>query len=125
MEKLGKSKFGFKRTAVSNFKSKRHVGSRNEIVDYTRSPCLGTGQNTRGLWGSRNEIACFAAPSLVRGQFNKEIILVVFTYVIYSCKVRLVNSRIIFNKSFFYTGTYTCNRKSGYKCKFKIVALHL
>ena len=31
LEKLGKSKFGFERTAVSNFKSKRHVGSGNEI----------------------------------------------------------------------------------------------
>ena len=30
-EKLGKSKFGFERTAVSNFKSKRHVRSGNEI----------------------------------------------------------------------------------------------
>ena len=63
MEKLGKSKFGFKRTAVSNFKSKRHLDSRNEIVDYTRSTCLGAGQKTRGLWGSRNEIACFPAIS--------------------------------------------------------------
>ena len=27
LEKLGKSKFGFERTAVSNFKSKRHEGS--------------------------------------------------------------------------------------------------
>ena len=31
--KLGKSKFGFERTAVTNFKSKRHEGSGNEIVD--------------------------------------------------------------------------------------------
>ena len=31
LEKLGKSKFGFERTAVSNFKSKRHEGSGNEI----------------------------------------------------------------------------------------------
>ena len=29
-----------------------------------------------------------------RGQFNKEITLVVFTCVIYTCKVRLVNTRI-------------------------------
>ena len=34
-KKLKKSKFGFERTAVSNFKSKRHVGSGNEIVDYS------------------------------------------------------------------------------------------
>ena len=32
LEKLGKSKFRFERTVVSNFKSKRHVGSGNEIV---------------------------------------------------------------------------------------------
>ena len=31
LEKLRKSKIAFKRTAVSNFKSKRHVGSGNEI----------------------------------------------------------------------------------------------
>ena len=35
LEKLGKSKFGFERTAVSNFKSKRHEGSGNGIVDYS------------------------------------------------------------------------------------------
>ena len=33
LEKLGKSKLGFEKTGVSNFKSKRHVGSGNEIVD--------------------------------------------------------------------------------------------
>ena len=32
LEKLGKSKFRFESTTVSNFKSKRHVGSGNEIV---------------------------------------------------------------------------------------------
>ena len=31
LEKLGKSKFGFERTAVSNFKSKRHEGSGDEL----------------------------------------------------------------------------------------------
>ena len=31
LEKLGKSKFGFERTAVSNFISKRHEGSGNEL----------------------------------------------------------------------------------------------
>ena len=41
LEKLGKSKFGFERTAVSNFKSKRHEGSGKELVDYSRAPCLG------------------------------------------------------------------------------------
>ena len=50
LEKLGKSKFGFERTAVSNFKSKRHEGSGNELVDYSRAPCLGAGQKARGLW---------------------------------------------------------------------------
>ena len=33
LEKLGKSKFGFESTTVSNFTSKRHEGSRNELVD--------------------------------------------------------------------------------------------
>ena len=50
LEKLGKSKFGVERTAVSKFKNKRHVGSGNEIVDYSRAPCLGADQKTRGLW---------------------------------------------------------------------------
>ena len=50
LKKLGKSKFGFKRTAVSNFKSKRHEGSGTEIVDYSRAPCLGADQKARGLW---------------------------------------------------------------------------
>ena len=50
MEKLGKLKFGFERTAVSNFKSKRHEGSGNELVDYSRAPCLGADQKARGLW---------------------------------------------------------------------------
>ena len=48
LEKLGKSKFGFERT--EDFKSKRHGGSGNEIVDYSRAPCLGADQKTRGLW---------------------------------------------------------------------------
>ena len=50
LEKLGKSKFGFERTAVSNFKSKRHEGPGNELVDYSRAPCLGADQKARGLW---------------------------------------------------------------------------
>ena len=48
LEKLGKS--GFERTAVSNFKSKKHEGSGNELVDYFRAPCLGADQKARGLW---------------------------------------------------------------------------
>ena len=46
LAKLGKSKFGFERTAVAIFKSKRHDDSGNEIVDYL---CLGADQNVRGL----------------------------------------------------------------------------
>ena len=53
LEKLGKSKFGFERTAVSNFKSKRHEGSGNELVDYSRAPCLVL---TKRHMGSGNEI---------------------------------------------------------------------
>ena len=49
LEKLGKSKFGFERTAVSNFKSKRHEGSGNELFHYSRAPCLGADQKARGL----------------------------------------------------------------------------
>ena len=52
LEKLGKSKFGFERTAVSNFKSKRHEDSGSELVnvDYSSAPCLGADQKARGLW---------------------------------------------------------------------------
>ena len=50
LEKLGESKFGFERTAVSNFKSKRHLGSGDEIVDYSRASWLGADQKARGLW---------------------------------------------------------------------------
>ena len=50
LEKLGKSKSGFERTVVSKFKSKRRVGSGNELVDYSRAPCLGADQKARGLW---------------------------------------------------------------------------
>ena len=50
LEKLGRSKFGSERTAISNFKSKRHEGSGNELVDYSRAPCLGADQKARGLW---------------------------------------------------------------------------
>ena len=38
LERLGKSKFGFESTTVSNFKSKRHEGSGNELVEYSRAP---------------------------------------------------------------------------------------
>ena len=33
LERLGKSKFGFESTTVSNFKSKSHAGSGNELVE--------------------------------------------------------------------------------------------
>ena len=56
LEKLGESKFGFERTAVSNFKSKRHVGSGNEIVDYSRAAYLGCNKR-HGASG--NEIGSF------------------------------------------------------------------
>ena len=49
-ERLGKSKFGVESTTLSNFKSKRHEGSGNELVDYSRAPCLGADQKARGLW---------------------------------------------------------------------------
>ena len=50
LEKLGESKSGFERTVVSKFKRKRRVGSGNELVDYSRAPCLGADQKARGLW---------------------------------------------------------------------------
>ena len=50
LEKLGKSKSRFERTVVSKFKRKRRVGSGNELVDYSRAPCLGAEQKARGLW---------------------------------------------------------------------------
>ena len=50
MEKLGESKFGSESTTVSNFKSKRHGGSGNELVGYSRAPCLDADQKARGLW---------------------------------------------------------------------------
>ena len=50
LERLGKSKFGFESTTVSHVKSKSHEGSGNELVDYSRVPCLGADQKTLGLW---------------------------------------------------------------------------
>ena len=50
LEKLGTSKFGFERTVVSKFKGKRRVSSGNELVDYSRAPCLGADQKARGVW---------------------------------------------------------------------------
>ena len=39
-----------KERQLSNFKSKRNEGSGNELVDYSRAPCLGADQKARGLW---------------------------------------------------------------------------
>ena len=50
LEKLGKSKSSFETTVVSKFRRKRRVGSGNELVDYSRAPCLGADQKARGLW---------------------------------------------------------------------------
>ena len=50
LEKLGKLKFGFERTVELKFKSKRRVGSGNELVDYSRALSLGADQKARGLW---------------------------------------------------------------------------
>ena len=50
LERIGKSKFGVELTVVSKFKSKRYVGSGNELVDYSRAPCRGADQKTSGLW---------------------------------------------------------------------------
>ena len=50
IRKLRNTKFGLEGTADSNFKSKRHEGSGNELVDYSRAPCLGADQKAGGLW---------------------------------------------------------------------------
>ena len=55
VEKLGKSKFAFQSTTVSSFKSKSHEGSGNELVDYSRAPCLVADQKARGLWYCRHK----------------------------------------------------------------------
>ena len=70
LEKLGKSKSGFERTVVSKFKRKRRVGSGNELVDYSRAPCLGADQKARGLWerdcGDRERLRDFLLSMLER-----------------------------------------------------------
>ena len=62
LEKLGKSKSGFETTVGSKFKRKRRVGSGNELVDYSRAPCLGADQKARGLW-ERDWPPCCATSS--------------------------------------------------------------
>ena len=49
LEKLGKSKLALKEQQYQ-FKSKRHEGCGNELADYSRAPCLGADQKSRGLW---------------------------------------------------------------------------
>ena len=51
LEKLGKSKFRFERTAVSNFKSKRHEDSGNEISPTTVAV-------TDKVWGEYVSVVC-------------------------------------------------------------------
>ena len=60
LEKLGKSKSGFERTVVSKFKRKRRVGSGNELVDYSRAPCLGADQKAHGLWERDCSMFCLS-----------------------------------------------------------------
>ena len=60
LEKLGKSKSGFERTVVSKFKSKRRVGSGNDLVDYSRAPIRVLVLTKRHV-GSGNEIGSEAA----------------------------------------------------------------
>ena len=70
LEKLRKSKFCFERTTLSNFKSKRHEGSGDELVDYSRAPCLGADQKARGLWerdcvtSGLTYLSCFTSVNL-------------------------------------------------------------
>ena len=80
LEILAKSKFGFERTPVSNFKSKRHKGSGNELVDYSRAPCLGADQKARGLWerdcNRKNPVkcnACVVARKIETGCFSRNV----------------------------------------------------
>ena len=65
LEKLGKSKFSFERKSVSNFKSIRHEGSGDELVDYSRSPCLGADQKASGIWERDCDVACNLIPRAV------------------------------------------------------------
>ena len=60
--KTRKVEIWFEIKVVSKFKSKRHVGSGNELVDYSRAPCLDADQKTRGLWEGD---CCEFIPSLL------------------------------------------------------------
>ena len=72
LEKLGKSTSGFERTVVSKFKIKRRVGSGNELVGYSRAPCLGADQKARGLWerdwSTTHNNSCCACASRVKNE---------------------------------------------------------
>ena len=73
LEKLGKSKSGFETTVVSKFKRKRRVGSGNELVDYSRAPCLGADQKARGLWERDWDFRCWTRPEVaILGADQKE-----------------------------------------------------
>ena len=61
LEKLGKSKFGFESTTVSNFKSKRHEGSGNELVLVLTIRHVGSG----------NEIESWAVALFIPSQTDK------------------------------------------------------
>ena len=56
LERLGKSKFGFEGTTVSNFKSKSYEGSGNELVRLLIIPELRVLVLTKRHVGSGNEI---------------------------------------------------------------------
>ena len=91
LEKLEKSKFGFTKTAVSNFKRKRHEGSGNELVDYSRARCLGADQKARGLWERDWQPGVFAR--LARWQLMKiafDIFLYSLTCNLYSACLRIL-----------------------------------
>ena len=55
-----------KERQLSNFKSKRNEGSGNELVDYSRAPCLGADQKARGLW-ERDWLPELSFRQLVKG----------------------------------------------------------
>ena len=70
LERLGKSKFGFESTPVSNFKSKSHEGSGNELVDYSEPfPELRVLVLTKRHVGSGNEIVSAPIWGEKKGEF--------------------------------------------------------
>ena len=75
LEKLGKSKSGFETTVGSKFKRKRRVGSGNELVDYSRAPCLGADQKARGLWERDWEVRESRTSGVGHGQRSRFLVL--------------------------------------------------